>query len=201
LFLSGPTMGSKESGSGSSSDVARMEQLLRDAGVTEYEPRVVAQLLEIAHMATRRVLESARAVSAHCEKAAIDENDVQIALEFTKILVNQSAERERLIKMAAERNAQPLPAIRHNFGLKLPNDRFCLLQPNVEWRAEKRPEEETERAGGGGPQHQPTSFSSMGGGGHQSMQQQVRGMGRAKEEVRPEHVSNMLKRPAPDDYD
>ncbi|GMS88225.1 hypothetical protein PENTCL1PPCAC_10400, partial [Pristionchus entomophagus] len=139
------TMGS----TGASSDVARMEQLLKDAGVQEYEPRVVAQLLEIAHMATRRVLESAKSVSGHCEKQQIDENDVQIALEFTKILVNQSAERERLIKMAAERNAQPLPAIRHNFGLKLPNDRFCLLQPNVEWRAEKRPEDE-ERPGGSG---------------------------------------------------
>ncbi|KAF8356749.1 taf-9 [Pristionchus pacificus] len=201
MFASNMTsrMGSKEPGT--SSDVARMEQLLKDAGVQEYEPRVVAQLLEIAHMATRRVLESAKAVSTHCEKAMIDENDVQLALEFTKILVNQSAERERLIKMAAERNAMPLPAIRHNFGLKLPNDRFCLLQPNLEWRAEKRTEEDDVKMMGGGRMQHPTSFSSMGSGGHSMQHMQHHSQQQLHHQVRPEHVSNMLKRPAPDDYD
>ncbi|GMT18310.1 hypothetical protein PFISCL1PPCAC_9607, partial [Pristionchus fissidentatus] len=189
-------MGSKEPGQ--SSDVARMEQLLKDAGVQEYEPRVVGQLLEIAYMATRRVLESAKSVSVHCEKQQIDENDVQLALEFTKILVNQSAERERMMKMAAERNAQPLPPIRHNFGLKLPNDRFCLLQPNVEWRAEKREEREM----GGGGERMPTSFSSMMPSSMQQSQHvQQQQLQPQHQMVRPEHVSSMLKRPAPDDYD
>ncbi|KAJ1366785.1 hypothetical protein KIN20_027547 [Parelaphostrongylus tenuis] len=41
--------------------------------------------------------------------------------------------------MASERNGQPLLQVRHNFGLKLPNDRqFCLLHPNVEWRGSDR---------------------------------------------------------------
>ena len=35
--------------------------------------------------------------------------------------------------MAFERNRQALPPIRQNFGLRLPNDRFCQVQPNFEY--------------------------------------------------------------------
>ena len=34
--------------SGGSEDVARMQALLREAGVTEYEPRVLSQLLDVS---------------------------------------------------------------------------------------------------------------------------------------------------------
>ena len=33
-------------------------------------------------------------------------------------------------ELAQEKNAQPLPQIRQNYGLRLPNDRFCQLQQN-----------------------------------------------------------------------
>ena len=32
--------------------------------------------------------------------------------------------------LAQEKNSQPLPQIRQNYGLRLPNDRFCQLQSN-----------------------------------------------------------------------
>jgi hypothetical protein len=35
-----------------------------------------------------------------------------------------------MAELAAEKNAQPLPPIRQNYGLRLPNDRFCQLQQN-----------------------------------------------------------------------
>ena len=42
-----------------------------------------------------------------------------------------------LAEIAAEKNSQPLPQIRQNYGLRLPNDRFCQLQPNYEHLSEQ----------------------------------------------------------------
>lgn len=39
--------------SGGSEDVARMQALLREAGVTEYEPRVLSQLLDVWFFTSR----------------------------------------------------------------------------------------------------------------------------------------------------
>lgn len=35
-----------------------------------------------------------------------------------------------LMDLAAQKNSQPLLPIRQNYGLRLPNDRFCQVQPN-----------------------------------------------------------------------
>lgn len=37
--------------------------------------------------------------------------------------------------LAAQKNSQPLAPLRQNFGLRLPNDRFCQVQPNYEFSA------------------------------------------------------------------
>lgn len=37
--------------------------------------------------------------------------------------------------LAAQKNSQPLTPMRQNFGLRLPNDRFCQVQPNFEFSA------------------------------------------------------------------
>lgn len=42
--------------------------------------------------------------------------------------------RKLLVEFAEQKNAVPLPPIRQNYGLRLPNDRFCLVQPNVAWK-------------------------------------------------------------------
>ena len=41
-----------------------------------------------------------------------------------------SPEKGFLKDLSAAKNLQPLPPIRQNFGLRLPNDRFCQVQPN-----------------------------------------------------------------------
>jgi hypothetical protein len=41
--------------------------------------------------------------------------------------------------MAAEKNALPLPQIRQDYGLRLPNDRFCQVQPNFAYVAKRNP--------------------------------------------------------------
>jgi len=41
--------------------------------------------------------------------------------------------------MAAEKNASRLPQIRQDYGLRLPNDRFCQVQPNFAYVAKRNP--------------------------------------------------------------
>ncbi|VDO75692.1 unnamed protein product, partial [Haemonchus placei] len=81
-------------------------------------------------------------------------------------LADCNPSRDYVLKTAAERNSQPLPQIRHNFGLKLPNDRS---EPFLSVRY---------------PFFTSTAYAD------ESLQQ-----------LRPEHVTNILKRPAEDDFD
>lgn len=53
---------------------------------------------------------------------------------FAGFLKSERPSRQLLVEFAEQKNAVPLPAIRQNYGLRLPNDRFCLIQPNVGWK-------------------------------------------------------------------
>ncbi|ETN78770.1 transcription initiation factor IID, subunit [Necator americanus] len=170
-----------------SRDIAHIKAILEEASITDYDPRVVHLLLDLLYTTTSGLLTEAKAISQHCGKMVIDETDVQIAVEFSGLLCDGKPNRAELLKMATERNAQPLPQIRHNFGLKLPNDRFCLLQPNVEWRGSDRTAADLLANNAPVTVGQPPGH---GGYVDDSLQQ-----------LRPEHVTNLLKRPAEEDFD
>ncbi|PIO73424.1 transcription initiation factor IID, subunit [Teladorsagia circumcincta] len=170
-----------------SRDIAHVKAILEEAGVTDYDPRVVHLLLDLLYSTTSSLLTQAKAVSQHCGKMVIDEPDVQIAVDFSGFLSDGNTSRDYVLKIAAERNSQPLPQIRHNFGLKLPNDRFCLLQPNVEWRGSDRTTADLLSNNTSLTVGQPPASSAY---VDDSLQQ-----------LRPEHVTNILKRSAEDDFD
>ncbi|CAJ0945801.1 unnamed protein product, partial [Mesorhabditis belari] len=158
-----------------SEDVNRAQNLLRELGVEEYDPRVVDMLLDIAYQTATEMLLTARAVSSNCGKSAIDATDVRIASGFLGYNKVDSPSREQTTQIAANTNTTPLPQIKHSCGLKLPNDRFCLLQNNVQWRMDNPP---------------PKMRLTQQGGGD------------AGSQIRPEQVSGILKRRAPtDDFD
>jgi histone H3/H4 len=49
-------------------DEMTMRSILKDMGITEYEPRVVQQMLEFAYRYTTEVLEEAKVYSNHAKK-------------------------------------------------------------------------------------------------------------------------------------
>ncbi|WKX99830.1 hypothetical protein Q1695_014593 [Nippostrongylus brasiliensis] len=171
-----------------SRDIGHIKAILEESGITDYDPRVVHLLLDLLYTTTSDLLTKAKAISQHCGKMVIDEPDVQIAADFSAsgVLDKSSPSRSNLIKIAADRNTQALPQIRHNFGLKLPNDRFCLLQPNVEWRGSDRTTADLLSNNSSLTVGQPPASAYV----DDSLQQ-----------LRPEHVTNILKRPAEDDFD
>uniref|UniRef100_A0A1I7TLZ0 Transcription initiation factor TFIID subunit 9B n=1 Tax=Caenorhabditis tropicalis TaxID=1561998 RepID=A0A1I7TLZ0_9PELO len=163
---------------GQSKEAASVISLLTECGIDEFDPRVVSMLMDVQYAITSKVLQVASGLSRHAEKQRIEADDVQTAADMLGVLSSAAPNREKILQLANDKNQQPLPQIRHNYGLKLPNDRFCQLQQNFVYKTDDN---------------------------YQQMEvQQVVHPARIIEPppsavLRPEHVQNMLKRRAPDD--
>ncbi|MFH4982778.1 hypothetical protein AB6A40_009487 [Gnathostoma spinigerum] len=164
-------------------DAQVMQAMLREMGVTDFEPRVVSQLLEFAYRYTTEILEDARSISEHAGKKQIDESDVQFAVDNASCSWRSlRPDRQLMIELAEQKNVIPLPPIRVNFGLRLPNDRFCLVQPNVQWKSNDRLREISEQMS------------------REENESEERPLDTSRP-IKNEAVTNLLKRRAPDDDD
>uniref|UniRef100_A0A2K6V4G1 TATA-box binding protein associated factor 9b n=1 Tax=Saimiri boliviensis boliviensis TaxID=39432 RepID=A0A2K6V4G1_SAIBB len=81
-------------------DALVMAQILKDMGITEYEPRVINQMLEF--------------------KPNVDADDVRLAIQCRIFLLN----------IERQKNQTPLPLIKPYAGPRLPPDRYCLTSAN-----------------------------------------------------------------------
>eukprot|EP00794_Sanderia_malayensis_P010715 gene10715-11862_t len=112
-------------------DALAMASILKEMGVSEYEPRLINQMLEFSYRYITDVLEDARVYSLHASKKHIDQADVVLAVERRMDHSFTSAPpREFLLEVARNKNAQPLPLIQDKSGLRLPPDRYCLTGNN-----------------------------------------------------------------------
>ncbi|CAO4369520.1 Protein CBR-TAF-9 [Caenorhabditis briggsae] len=161
-----------------SKEAMAIMSLLGECGVEEFDPRVVSMLMDVQYAVTSKILQVSSGLSRHADKQKIDSEDVQTAADMLGVLSSNAPDREKILQMANDKNQQPLPQIRHNYGLKLPNDRFCQLQQNFVYKADDNSQQmETQQVA-----HTPRIIEPP--------QSSV---------LRPEQVQNMLKRRAPDD--
>jgi len=112
-------------------DAQLMAAILKDMGVTDYEPKVINQMLEFTYRYVTDILEEAKVYSYHANKKTVDCDDVALAVH-TKMdnSFTTPPPRELLLELARHKNSQPLPLIKQGIGLRLPPDRFCFLSPN-----------------------------------------------------------------------
>uniref|UniRef100_A0A8C9QS06 Transcription initiation factor TFIID subunit 9 n=1 Tax=Spermophilus dauricus TaxID=99837 RepID=A0A8C9QS06_SPEDA len=103
-------------------DAQMMAQILKDMGITEYEPRVINQMLEFAFQYVTTILDDAKIYSSHAKKAILDADDVRLAIQCGRFFF--------LLDIARQRNQTPLPLIKPYSGPRLPPDRYCLTAPN-----------------------------------------------------------------------
>ncbi|KAI5155805.1 Transcription Initiation Factor Tfiid Subunit 9B [Manis pentadactyla] len=112
-------------------DALVMAQILKDMGITEYEPRVINQMLEFAFRYVTTILDDAKMYSSHAKKANVDADDVRLAIQYR---ADQSftspPPRDFLLDIARQKNQTPLPLIKPYAGPRLPPDRYCLTAPN-----------------------------------------------------------------------
>ncbi|KAK1346877.1 hypothetical protein QTO34_000737 [Cnephaeus nilssonii] len=97
-------------------DALVMAQILKDMGITEYEPRVINQMLEFAFRYVTTILDDAKIYSSHAKKPNVDADDF-------------------LLDIARQKNQTPLPLIKPYAGPRLPPDRYCLISPNYKLKS------------------------------------------------------------------
>ncbi|KAM4696723.1 transcription initiation factor TFIID subunit 9-like isoform 2-T2 [Rhinophrynus dorsalis] len=108
-----------------------MAQILKDMGITEYEPRVINQMLEFTYRYVTTILEDAKIYSSHAKKTDIDADDVRLAIQCrTDQSFTSPPPRDFLLDIARQKNQTPLPLIKPYAGPRLPPDRYCLTAPN-----------------------------------------------------------------------
>lgn len=98
--------------------------IMKEVGITDYEPRAVNQLLEFTYRYVTSVLDDARVFATHSKKKTIDLDDVRLAAQsqLDKTFTSPPP-REVLLELARSKNVTPLPLIKPNCGLRLPPDR------------------------------------------------------------------------------
>jgi len=112
-------------------DAVVMQALLKEMGVAVHEPRVVNQMLDFVYRYVTNVVEEARFYSMYAKKKAIDMDDIKVAIRMANDKgVAAVPPREVLMELAKTKNSQPLPLLKSTSGLRLPPDRFCLIQAN-----------------------------------------------------------------------
>uniref|UniRef100_H2Y5F9 Transcription initiation factor TFIID subunit 9 n=1 Tax=Ciona savignyi TaxID=51511 RepID=H2Y5F9_CIOSA len=105
-------------------------------GVTEYEPKVVHQLLEFTYRYISDTLEDAKVYANHAGRN-------NISLEDTKLSILTQMEhsftspppREFLVDIARQKNVVALPPLKNYSAARLPPDRYCLLSVNYRLQA------------------------------------------------------------------
>ena len=91
-------------------DAQRLVNIMYSMGVDKFSPQVVKQLLELQHRFTLDVLNEARAISEHAEKAAIDDADLRRAVRnHARYTQAGPPLRSEVQELAEQHNTRPLP--------------------------------------------------------------------------------------------
>uniref|UniRef100_A0A1I7YY47 Transcription initiation factor TFIID subunit 9 n=1 Tax=Steinernema glaseri TaxID=37863 RepID=A0A1I7YY47_9BILA len=116
-------------------DVLLMRNILASAGIYDYDPRLISQMIEFSYAHTQNIMTEAKAISDYTGKKIVDEADVQFSLSASadKRFKNEEKRKKLMNELASQKNIVPLPAIKQMSGLRLPNDRFCLMNPSYVW--------------------------------------------------------------------
>lgn len=105
--------------------------IMKEMGITEYEPKTIVQLTEFVFRYGSTVLEEARLFANNSKKRVLDEDDVRLALQLqSENTFTMPPPREVLLESARNKNNSPLPLIKPPCGLRLPPDRHCLSSQN-----------------------------------------------------------------------
>ncbi|KAK9280844.1 hypothetical protein L1049_003734 [Liquidambar formosana] len=120
-------------------DAKIVKSLLKSMGVENYEPRVIHQFLELWYRYVVDVLTDAQVYSEHASKAAIDCDDVKLAIQSkVNFSFSQPPAREVLLELARNRNKIPLPKSIAGPGIPLPPEEDTLISPNYQLAIPKK---------------------------------------------------------------
>ncbi|XP_070538538.1 transcription initiation factor TFIID subunit 9B-like [Ptychodera flava] len=112
-------------------DAQVMAAILKDMGITDYEPRVINQMLEFTYRYVTNILDDAKVYSQHSGKKSVDADDVKLSIQHQMDRsFTTPPPRDLLMEIARQKNSIPLPLIKPHNGPRLPPDRYCLSAVN-----------------------------------------------------------------------
>ncbi|XP_076662574.1 TBP-associated factor 9 [Halictus rubicundus] len=116
-------------------DAQVIMSIMKDMGITDYEPKVINQLLEFTYRYVTCILDDSRIYANHAKKKFIDLDDVRLAvkMQLERTFTNPPP-RDVLVDVARAKNNIPLPFVKPSNGLRLPPDRYCLNATNYKLR-------------------------------------------------------------------
>ncbi|XP_033340759.1 TBP-associated factor 9 isoform X2 [Megalopta genalis] len=116
-------------------DAQVIMSIMKDMGITDYEPKVINQLLEFTYRYVTCILDDSRIYANHAKKKFIDLDDVRLAvkMQLERTFTNPPP-RDVLLDVARAKNNIPLPFVKPSNGLRLPPDRYCLNATNYKLR-------------------------------------------------------------------
>lgn len=129
-------------------DAQVIASILKDMGVTDYEPRVVNQLLEFVYRYITDVLDDAKLYASHAGNNNITREDVKFAIQ-TKLdhSFTNPPPRDFLVDLARQKNNTSLPTLKTYTGARLPPDRYCLTSANYRLKTQSKPQRKVSRQG------------------------------------------------------
>lgn len=105
--------------------------IMKEMGITEYEPKTIVQLTEFVYRYGSTILEEAKSFANNSKQKFLGIDDVTLALQLqSESTFTMPPPREVLLECARNKNNSPLPLIKPPCGLRLPPDRHCLSSPN-----------------------------------------------------------------------
>jgi transcription initiation factor TFIID subunit 9B len=119
--------------------------ILQGANVEDFEPRVLAQIYEVAHTYIVNILQDAQILAEHAGHKDLSIPDIRLAIETRTSIefANPPSKKvfkinQTLMKLATKKNNIPLPLVPEKFGLRLPPERHCLIKQNISIVPKKR---------------------------------------------------------------
>ncbi|KAL7631359.1 UNVERIFIED_CONTAM: hypothetical protein RMT77_018338 [Armadillidium vulgare] len=130
----------KDSKSSQPKEAEVMSTILKEMGVTNYEPGVINQMLEFTYRYVSQILDESRSYANYAKKSKpIDSDDVKLAIHMqVEKTLTTPPPRDLLLELSRTRNANPLPAIKTQCGVRLPPDRYCLSACNMQIKSSKK---------------------------------------------------------------
>jgi len=105
--------------------------ILKENGVTSYEPQVVNQLLEFIYSYMTERLNDAQDYAHHSGRTNIAIEDIKLSvLRKSEQYSTTVLSRDTLMEVSREKNSSNLPMLKTYSGTRLPPDRYCLSSLN-----------------------------------------------------------------------
>lgn len=112
-------------------DAQVIAAILKESGVTNYEPKVVNHLLEFLYRYVTDTLEDAKLYSSHAGNSVISKEDIKLAIQMKlDHSFTTPPPKDFLVDLAKQKNSTTLPTLKNYTGARLPPDRYCLTSMN-----------------------------------------------------------------------